>query len=373
MKAPLDGIGRGPRAVVVTLVIVFTAALHFGQPALAQDGTPPAGFNAAIDAALEAGERAGANAALSASIANDTARDDIVAQTRTRIQEAGVAEVVIRAIASHPESVSAIVTAAVAKAPAYREAIVYRASLAFPGFAAPIAKAAGTRLAPVPMPVDTGSLRAPIEPPETNPLLNFAVYKLPAANPLVLAAATADDIVVAQAAAPAAGAQQGDAMAQGGPFGLSELRLGVLAHDAGVFGRTEEDGIDVTLEARFQPFPGRLSEIVWSPRPHLGVNVNSESDTSSAYLGLTWEWNFWRSMFLSLDLGGAVHDGKLGTSDDGRKELGSRVLFREAIELGFVVHDHHALSIRLDHISNASLADNNEGLDTVGVVYGYRF
>ena len=78
-------------------------------------------------------------------------------------------------------------------------------------------------------------------------------------------------------------------------------------------------------------------------------------------------------MFFSLDLGGAVHDGETSTSRRDRKELGTRVLFREAIEIGYRFQEHHALSLRFDHISNASLADNNEGLDTLGVVYGYSF
>lgn len=377
MTAPFDGTRFGPRAAIVALAIILAASLAPGDPALAQESAPPAGFEAAIDAALEAGERAGANAALSASIVNDTGRADIVERTRTRIQENGVAEAVISAIVQRPDLVSAIVRAAVAKAPAYRDAIVYRTSLAFPGFAPAIAEAAGTRLAPVPMPADTISRRAPGADAEP-PLLNFAVYKLPAykvpaTSPLVFVAATPEEIVVAQTGEPSSGTQQGAAAARGGPFGLSELRLGVLVHDIGMFGRSEEDGTDVTLEARFKPFPGRFWEVIWSPRPHIGVTLNTVGDTSAAYFGLTWEWNFWRSMFLSFDFGGAVHDGKLSTTKVGRKELGSRILFREAIELGFVINDRHALSIRLDHISNASLTDNNEGLDTAGIVYGYRF
>ena len=78
-------------------------------------------------------------------------------------------------------------------------------------------------------------------------------------------------------------------------------------------------------------------------------------------------------MFFSFDLGGAVHDGKTSTIKLDRKELGSRVLFREAVEISYRFQGHHALSLRIDHISNASIADNNEGLDTIGLVYGYSF
>ena len=60
-------------------------------------------------------------------------------------------------------------------------------------------------------------------------------------------------------------------------------------------------------------------------------------------------------------------------SERNKKELGCRLLFHEAAQLGYLVTEHHALSLRLDHISNASLCSENEGLDTVGVVYAYRF
>ena len=103
------------------------------------------------------------------------------------------------------------------------------------------------------------------------------------------------------------------------------------------------------------------------------TSVNREPLARSAYTGLTWDWQIWGPVFFSLDLGGAVHDGKTSTIKLDRKELGSRVLFREAVEIGYRFEGHHALSLRLDHMSNASITDNNEGLDTVGVIYGYSF
>ena len=40
-----------------------------------------------------------------------------------------------------------------------------------------------------------------------------------------------------------------------------------------------------------------------------------------------------------------------------------------------IPYGNDSISIRLDHISNANLwgEDTNEGLDTLGIVYGYRF
>jgi lipid A 3-O-deacylase len=151
----------------------------------------------------------------------------------------------------------------------------------------------------------------------------------------------------------------------------AEVRLGGLIHDEGPFSRNEEDGFDINLEILF-PSP-RLLEIIWSPRPHIGVTFNTEGDTSQAYFGLSWEWEFWGNWFAGFSWGGAVHDGELLTNKIDRKELGCRLLFRESVEFGYRVAGRHGISLFLDHISNANICDANEGLENFGVRYGYRF
>ncbi len=152
---------------------------------------------------------------------------------------------------------------------------------------------------------------------------------------------------------------------------LSELRLGVMAHDVGAFGRQEEGGVNANVEFMFVS-PELLSAI-WSPRPHAGFSVNSSSGTNQAYLGLTWTWEFFEKAFIEGSLGGAYHDGANETTVIGQKSLGCKVLFRESAALGYRLTEKHNLSVMLDHISNAGLCTSNEGLDTLGVRYGYRF
>ena len=157
---------------------------------------------------------------------------------------------------------------------------------------------------------------------------------------------------------------------------VDEFRVGVLAHDVGVVGGSVEDGPDINAEVRFVS-PQFLSAI-WSPRPHLGVDANVAGDTSQLYFGLTWEFMLWSTggadgLFIDASLGGAVHNGKLDTIEVDRKSLGSRVLFRESLELGYRFAEIHSLSFMLDHISNANLADRNEGLDNFGIRYGMKF
>jgi lipid A 3-O-deacylase len=139
----------------------------------------------------------------------------------------------------------------------------------------------------------------------------------------------------------------------------------------GPFSRNEEDGFDGIFEILFTS-PTWLKKIR-APRPHVGLSVNSSGDTSQAYAGLTWEWRFWRNWFIDFSLGGSIHDGKKTTTRIDRKELGCRVLFRESFELGYIFKERHSITGFLDHISNAKICDANEGLESFGIRYGYRF
>jgi lipid A 3-O-deacylase len=152
---------------------------------------------------------------------------------------------------------------------------------------------------------------------------------------------------------------------------VSEVRLGGMYHDAGVFGTRKEKGEDVNAEILFTS-PNFLASI-WAPRPHLGTTINTVGDTSQVYAGLTWSFNLWKSLFLELSEGGSLNNGNLDKRDPNRKDLGSNVLFRESASLGWKFDDHNSLSIMLDHISNAGLAKYNGGMETVGLRYGYHF
>jgi len=152
---------------------------------------------------------------------------------------------------------------------------------------------------------------------------------------------------------------------------FSEVRVGVLAHDVGIFENSREDGIDLNLEVYFAS--PRLLDIIWSPRPHIGIAVNTAGDTSQIYGGLAWDWTFWEPFFVEGTLALAVHDGKLNNQFSDRKALGCRVLFRESASLGARFLERHSISLQFAHISNANLCGHNAGLDTFGIQYGYRF
>lgn len=159
------------------------------------------------------------------------------------------------------------------------------------------------------------------------------------------------------------------ARAQGG--WLDEAKLGLNAHDITLGGDHEEPGVDVNGELLFAS--PALLRVIGSPRPHLGIAVNTAGATSYAYFGLTWTAAILDRAFVSGALGGAVHDGELNGNVPERKQLGSRILFHEYVELGFRATPVLSFSVFLDHMSNADLARHNAGMTNVGLRSGFKF
>ncbi len=154
-------------------------------------------------------------------------------------------------------------------------------------------------------------------------------------------------------------------------FSLAELVLGVSAHDVGAFGRNKESGGNINLELRFTPFEWSIWKMIYEPQPHIGIHLNSDNNTNQIYAGAGWAFDITTNIVLSGTLGLALHDGKTSTTLLNKKELGSHVLFRESLDAGYRLTKTQTISIYLDHISNAGIAENNEGLDTFGLRYAY--
>ena len=205
-----------------------------------------------------------------------------------------------------------------------------------------------TRAAPPPAP--PAALPAPVAAPMASPPRRAAQIKAPTDAP-ALKRRPADEGGIADI--------------------VSEVRLGFLIHDEGPASHRKEDGYDGNVEVLFTS--PEFLDLIWAPRPHFGASINSQGDTSQAYLGLTWEWEFLKGAFFDFSFGGAYHTGEKTTDDRDKKELGCSVLFRGSIDLGYRFTDHHGVSLFLDHISNFKLCSENEGLENVGLRYGYTF
>ena len=163
------------------------------------------------------------------------------------------------------------------------------------------------------------------------------------------------------------------------PVSIDEFKVGVLAHDVGFLGHHVESGADVNFEILFTP--SEAFKVIGSPRPMIGASINADGNTSDGYFGLTWGIRLIQSLFgfgndsvyLNGSLGGAIQDGYEDSAPPGRKRLGSTILFRESLELGYQVTPKFSVSAFLEHMSNANLAPRNAGITSAGARLGFKF
>ncbi len=155
---------------------------------------------------------------------------------------------------------------------------------------------------------------------------------------------------------------------------IEELKLGVLYHDASHMWsgfKLEQESADINVEVLLKPsFPGLFFGTI---RPVVGGTISTVGATSHGYAGLRWQAELGSGFYLGVGLGGAVHDGHLLPDSWQHKALGSRVLFHIPAEIGYRLDAHNSISLYFEHTSNAWLARYNEGLDRIGLRYGYKF
>lgn len=111
-----------------------------------------------------------------------------------------------------------------------------------------------------------------------------------------------------------------------------------------------------------------------TPRLHIGTNINISSETSWAYTGLTWTLDLTDWFFVEGTFGGGIHDGKLEPPVQGNKSLlGTRILFRESVSIGFRMNDQLSFMLTAEHLSNADISKYNNGINAIGGRIGYVF
>jgi hypothetical protein len=156
---------------------------------------------------------------------------------------------------------------------------------------------------------------------------------------------------------------------------LYAVKLGALAHDVPDLWsgfQIEHDAVDINVEAQFAAAWAMPLGVI---RPVIGGTINTRGDTSHAYIDARWQVDCPSRIFFEIGLGAAVHDGEIGGpgANPNMKWLGSRVLFHIPVEVGIHLDEHNDLSVYFEHTSNAYTQEFNEGLDRIGVRYGYRF
>jgi lipid A 3-O-deacylase len=160
---------------------------------------------------------------------------------------------------------------------------------------------------------------------------------------------------------------------------LEQVRLGVLEHDTGLVGTSKEDGVDVGVEVLSEPLDAL--RLIGAPRLVVGGLVNSEGQTNQAYVGLMGQKAFAEGVFRDGDaffieglVAGAWHDGKLdvtGTPEEANwKSHGSHWAFRTGFGFGYRFNETWSVAFNFAHLSNADLAEPNEGSNDVGLRIG---
>ncbi len=147
---------------------------------------------------------------------------------------------------------------------------------------------------------------------------------------------------------------------------LYAVRGGVLSHSTGVISSGKESGIDLHAEALYR-------QRLLNAYPAVGVDLNLNGDTSFVYGTLVWEEKFLRQLLLGASLGVAIHDGELDEGSSDRRQLGSRVLIRAAVETGYFIDEAVAVSFMYAHYSHTGIKERNQGNDNIGLRVSYYF
>ncbi len=154
---------------------------------------------------------------------------------------------------------------------------------------------------------------------------------------------------------------------------IHELKLGILSHDVpGLWSgfRREPASADINIEAQLKPSFALLGGTV---RPALGGTLNTDGQTSHVYADVKWTFETPYGAFFTAGIGGALHDGAMNRFDPRSKALGSMALFHIPVEIGYRIDKRNSISLYFEHTSNGNSQTFNEGLDRLGIRYGYLY
>ena len=202
-------------------------------------------------------------------------------------------------------------------------------------------------------------------------------------------------LVLALASGPALAQEIDDAPGsdhRANPY-IPELKIGFLLHDVG---RSFEDSNTLSLnlelvwsDLEYWSFDSKFVEVLLNPVPMIGGTVNTAGGVNTFYAGVAWPWEYDIGIVVTNSFGVSLNDGR--TERDtfacpptvqcplaGNRDfvpvnepvLGSNVLFRYGLDIGYRIDEVHTISAYFSHISNAGLAEENNGMNFVGIRYG---
>ena len=136
-----------------------------------------------------------------------------------------------------------------------------------------------------------------------------------------------------------------------------------LAFSAGVFEAFEnnDSAAEIGIEYRFAPQPSIFNLI-----PTLGLAMNSDGGYWG-YAGVRYDWQISQKWILTPNFAIAAYEEGGGT------DLGHDIEFRTGLDLGYQLTDTSRLALGIYHMSNADIADDNPGSESVIVTYSFGF
>ncbi|WP_299555976.1 acyloxyacyl hydrolase [uncultured Tateyamaria sp.] len=140
-----------------------------------------------------------------------------------------------------------------------------------------------------------------------------------------------------------------------------EWTIGLGASD---FGDAGQDSVALDLEYRHTPFvEKRVLSVAWGAN----FGVTGEGD---AFVGggiwSRWQWD--SGWFID----NSIMPGLYEAGTDGN-ELGSGFEIRSLLGVGYQFDNGHAVSAAISHKSNASLAEDNPGMNVYSLRYHFKF
>lgn len=130
------------------------------------------------------------------------------------------------------------------------------------------------------------------------------------------------------------------------------------------FGDQGEDSVALDVEYRHTPFlERRVLSVAWGAN----LGLTGEGDVFiGGGIWSRWKWNSGWFIDNSI-MPGLYEEGTAGN------DLGSAFEIRSLLAVGYEFDNGHAVSAALSHKSNASLADDNPGMNVYSIRYHFKF
>ncbi len=132
----------------------------------------------------------------------------------------------------------------------------------------------------------------------------------------------------------------------------SFLAVGLGYYDVN---KQDDSAADFRLEYRH-------GEKLWIFKPWIGVEVTSDGAVYGA-AGILIDVFFGTRVVLTPSFGAGLY------ANGGGKDLGHAIEFRSQIEIAYRFDDRSRLGVAFSHISNASIVDENPGVEILNIYY----